>query len=79
MSIEELELSQYDLVNWTSYSQLEVPQRANSKYNRSMVSLQFTFQRQKGMVVKVLIQKRSYTWSRLIKTKYLQDLPQKIV
>ena len=32
-----------------------------------------------AMVVKVSIQKRSYTWSRLIKTKYLWDLPQKIV
>ena len=31
------------------------------------------------MVVKVLIQKRSYTWSRLIKIKYLWDFPQKIV
>ena len=32
-----------------------------------------------AMVVKVFTQKRSYTWSRLIKTKYLWDLPQKIV
>ena len=31
------------------------------------------------MVVKVFVQKCSYTWSRLIKTKYLWDLPQKIV
>ena len=32
-----------------------------------------------SMVVKVLIQKRSYTWSRLIKTQHLWDFPQKIV
>ena len=31
------------------------------------------------MVNKVFIQKRSYTWSGLIKTKYLWDLQQKIV
>ena len=32
-----------------------------------------------AMVVKVLIQKRSYKWSRLIKTQHLWDFPQKIV
>ena len=31
------------------------------------------------MVVRVFIQKRSYTWFRLIKRKYLWDLSQKIV
>ena len=31
------------------------------------------------MVVKVFIEKRSYTWSRLTKTEYLWDLPKKIV
>jgi hypothetical protein len=32
-----------------------------------------------SMVVRVFIQKRSYTWSRLIKKQYLWDIPQKIV
>ena len=81
MSIEELELSQYDLVNWTSYSQLEVPQRANSKYNRSMVSLQFTFQRQKGFfllqiyVPLTLIVCSSWVTFWLVKTEKGSEIP----
>ena len=81
MSIEELELSQYDLVNWTSYSQLEVPHRANSKYNRSMVSLEFTFQRQKGFfllqiyVPLTLIVCSSWVTFWLVKTEKGSEIP----
>ena len=68
-------------MNWTSYSQLDIPQRANSQYNRSIVALEFTFQRQKGFfllqiyVPLTLIVCSSWVTFWLVKTEKGSEIP----
>ena len=57
-------MQKYEVNGIPSLIAVSIDGQVISKHGRSEVT-------EKGMVVKVLIQKRSYTWSRLIKTKYL--------
>ena len=79
LSIDQLELSQYDLVKWVSSTQLGTD---NTKsFNKSVIALEFTFQRQTGFfllqiyVPLTLIVCSSWVTFWLVKTDKGSEIP----
>ena len=48
MKMDEFEIAQYDLVTWEPYTKLGKIGEGRNRYNKSVVAIDFTFQRQKG-------------------------------
>lgn len=48
---EDMEIAQYDLVSWKSFSSSIVSRGTLEKFNKSIIALEFTFQRQTGFFI----------------------------
>lgn len=79
--MDQLEIAQYDLVEWKSFSRTFTTVGAKEKYNKSIIALEFTFQRQTGFfllqiyVPLTLIVFASWVTFWLVKTEKGSEIP----